>query len=609
MIENPRYAGVVQPLPRRKRLIDSKEDFLKPLQMHHLQIKVGYFRVVLRLCLWLVVTSRFLFSVAWDYLKGRRGEVHTAIRLRQAFEFLGGTFVKIGQQLSLRIDVLPYAYCEELSKMLDRMPSFSHEYALERVGAVCGKEVQSIFSAFDPKPIGSASIACVFQATLTTGELVAVKVRRPDVARKFAADLQAIDWLCLFLEAFSLLRPGFTKNLRDSLKSTFLEELDFTKETRYQELFRRSAKRSKLKIVSAPKVYFEYCSDDVIVMEFVQGISLTEIIAGIERKDEGVLSVMREQNIKPKKVARRLLWVNHAAMISELFFHSDPNPGNIIVLPNSKLVFIDFGSCGTFSHSQKRALKEINYYQHQGDAEGMAKASIAMMGPLPPIDVDAFAHELEALYRTSVFAMRSKKSAWWERTTASQWFAFLKASMKFKVPLPDNILHMVRATLLYDTVSSRLYNKTIFYDEFRRYEKYAGEVARKRLKKEALRTITKGPDPSVYLRIMQLIDTSTRAFFRIQRFLDMPTLNFASILSKGAYVFMQSIRVAVFSSAVLGVGVAIHCMVNRITSPWKIVQSVPDVAKEGWFLIFLGITLVVNVRFIAFRISDKGGTK
>lgn len=597
--------SILTPLSKQKRLIEDADVFITPPQMHFISFKAGILNVIGRMMLWGSALFFYLFGLLFDAIRGQRGRRHQAVRLRKTLEFLGGTFVKIGQQLSIRIDILPYEYCEELSKMLDRMPSFPVDYAIRRFEAVSGKRVVDVFSTIDPNPIGSASIACVFQAELKNGKRVVLKIRRPDIPKKFAADLRALDWLCLLLEGFSIIRPGFTYNLRASLKQALFEELDFYRELRYQRLFRKSAKKTKGKI-SAPKVYPDISGDDVLVMEFITGIFLSEIIAGYEQKNPNILTVMKNLNIDPKIVARRLLWVNHAAMVTDLFFHADPNPGNVIVLQNSKLVFIDFGSCGTFNHSQKRYLKEINYYQHQGDPEGMARASIAMMEPLPPIDVDAFAKELEALYRTSIYAMADKKADWWERTTAVQWFAFLKASMKFQVPLPSNILHMVRATLLYDTQACRLDDKTVFYKEFRRYEKFAGKIARKRLRKKIHKTLFNGANPNLYLRLEQIMDTWNRSFFRFQQFVDNKPLKFVSLLSKGAYAAAQIFKMAFLSGIVLLISVLIKVSYSWYTGEEVgIYQILNQTIHSNWYFIFIFIFVFVNLRFINFRLRDS----
>ncbi len=134
---------------------------------------------------------------------------------------------------------------------------------------------------FDPEPIGSASIACVYQDILKNGDKVAVKVRRPRIGEMFAADLKALDWVSGIVEFLAMVRPDFTQNLRQELRNTLLEELDFYKEAHYQALFRHEAKRSNYNFFTAPRVYAGLSGEDVIVQEFASGLWLSEILAAV----------------------------------------------------------------------------------------------------------------------------------------------------------------------------------------------------------------------------------------------------------------------------------------------------------------------------------------
>ena len=205
-------------------------------------------------------------------------------------------------------------------------------------------------------PTGSASIACVYQAVLKSGEQVAVKVRRPDIREKFAADFKAMGWVLGILEFFAIIRPGFTKNPRNELYDTLMEEVDFYKEARYQALFRRSAKKARRGYFSAPKLYLDLSNEDVIVQEFISGFWLSEVLRAVEHNDQKALATLHLQNIDPKIIARRLLWICYWGLWENLFFHADPHPANIIIQPNNKIVFVDFGSGGSFSRSRRLAL-------------------------------------------------------------------------------------------------------------------------------------------------------------------------------------------------------------------------------------------------------------
>jgi predicted unusual protein kinase regulating ubiquinone biosynthesis (AarF/ABC1/UbiB family) len=240
-------------------------------------------------------------------------------------------------------------------------------------------------------------------------------VRRPAIGDKFAADLRALDWLLILAEWLTFVRPGFTTNLRHDLRQTLFEELDFRKEARYQDLFRRRArKKSARHFFSAPRVYFDLSNEEVIVQEFASGVWLSELVEIVDRQDEAGFAHIRQLNISPKVIAERLHWVAMWGMINDLFFHADPHPANVIVRPNNQLVFIDFGSCGSYDPARRAAMQQLFYHQQRDDIAGMVQASLHLLEPLPPIDVTEFAKELQFVYRQQQYAMRSKKTVWFE---------------------------------------------------------------------------------------------------------------------------------------------------------------------------------------------------
>ncbi|MCA9982265.1 MAG: AarF/ABC1/UbiB kinase family protein, partial [Anaerolineales bacterium] len=169
---------VIAPLPRRKPFA------VNPVTIHALKtmrlarpFKISYLLAFRRLFVWLYGLCYFLGNVWWDKLKRQDTTERRAIRLRQTFSNVGGTFIKFGQQMAIRVDLLPYAYCQELGKLLDRVDPFPTEQAIEAIERTTGQPLSDTFQTFDPDPIGSASVACVYQAILHNGDKVAVKVR------------------------------------------------------------------------------------------------------------------------------------------------------------------------------------------------------------------------------------------------------------------------------------------------------------------------------------------------------------------------------------------------------------------------------------------------
>ena len=199
-------------------------------------------------------------------------------------------------------------------------------------------------------------MACVYQATLKSGEQVAVKVRRPGIGRLLSADLRALDWLLILAEMLTLVRPGLTKQFRQELRTILMGELNFRAEARYTEMFRLRAQDGAG--VTAPRVYFQYCCDEVLVTELMSGLWMRELMAAVDRNDQEFLSNARSMGIDPDVVARRLMQSAHRVVLEHTFFHADPHPANLAVLPDSRICFIDFGAVGRFSTETRNTWRE-----------------------------------------------------------------------------------------------------------------------------------------------------------------------------------------------------------------------------------------------------------
>ena len=169
----PSASGVLAPMPRRRQITaDPDQPGYEGLPRIHYKpvFRTSVVKVLARLLHWIYATLFFLSGTAWDWLRRRNTVERQAVRLRLAFEKVGGTFIKLGQQMAARVDTLPYAYCAELSRLLDKIDPFPTEQAIQAIERATGKPIADTFAVFDPEPIGSASIACVYQAILKNGE-------------------------------------------------------------------------------------------------------------------------------------------------------------------------------------------------------------------------------------------------------------------------------------------------------------------------------------------------------------------------------------------------------------------------------------------------------
>jgi predicted unusual protein kinase regulating ubiquinone biosynthesis (AarF/ABC1/UbiB family) len=598
-------ASVLQPIPRRQKIIATTAASSSLPGIRSMKFKAGTLRSLGRLARWLSVIAYVVGGNLWDRLLRRDGPGRRAVRLRLGLQKAGGTFVKFGQQLAMRIDLLPWDYCVELSKLLDRMPAFPLEEALAAFARTTGKPWHEVFAVFDPEPVGSASIACVYQATLKDGTKVAVKIRRPGIGAVFMADFKVLDWLLGLVEFLTIVRPGFTRGLRRELRETLLEELDFRKEAQCQDIFRRNAReKARKRFFSAPHVHFDLSSDEVLVQEFVSGMWLWEIIAAIEQNDPQGLAMMRQLDIDPPTLARRILWVAFWSMDEHVFFHADPHPANIVVGPGNTVTFIDFGSCGSFDDEQRRAFEQIVVSMRKGDTEGMARATLKLLEPFAPIDVSGLMKFMEAEYIRVLLTFRTKAkyTEWWERTSARLWLAMVKAARHYSLPMNLQMLKMLRATLLYDTLVLRLDGSVNRYEEYARFRR----KDRARWAAERWRKRARDTRRDLFLRVEELAEAGEDLMARAQQTISSPVLSFRSVIEKWVFTFSVLSRTVGRLVVITGIAVAMVVIARYVRSePALTLDSLWTALRNRAYQVVVLAAIVLNTRDILFRLTER----
>jgi ubiquinone biosynthesis protein len=598
----PDQLNTVRSMPRRKVSTALVSPTVTLPMARRVFFKAGTIRPLLRLFVWLGAAIGFYSGTIIDLLLVRDSVQRRAERLRRMFENAGASFLKLGQQLSLRADILPYAYCAELGKMLDRAPPFPSKDAIEIVERNLGKPLHEVFEVFDPEPIGSASLACVYQARLKSGDLVAVKVRRPGIGPLIAADLRALDWLLELAEMLTLVQPGLTRRFRQDIRTILFDEMNFRAEARYIDLFRRRSRRRAE--VTAPRVYFQHCTEEVLVSEFVSGVWMWEMIAAVDSNDEVFLAKARSQGIEPKGLARKLIRTMHREVLEELFFHADPHPANIVIKPNNGICFIDFGAVGRFSTQTRKTWRELMHHMMNGDITRMVNCSISFTGPLPPVDVERLGKEVEQIYADWLYAQKSRDAEWWERSTAQAWLRYIEVARKLGVPVSLETIQFFRATFLYDSIVTRLDKEIDLAREYKGYVEEAAAEARQRVKRGMKRRLL-GPTDMDYLQIEQLTDSAAQFLFKMQRNIENPIIHFRNIVGKISYIATTLLRLGYLVAA--GWGIAL--LVNFVAKRWlgREVDWSPlwDAATSfGWVQLLLVAVVLVLIRRIVIRLNQ-----
>ena len=322
------------------------------------------------------------FSLFWRPLKGARGE-----RLRLALQALGPIFVKFGQLLSTRRDLLPPDIADELALLQDRVAPFPYSQVRQVLRSAYGAEPESVFGGFEPGPVASASVAQVHFAELADGRPVAVKVLRPNIAAIIRRDLALLDAAALLVEKLFAdgrrLRP---RDVVDEFRKTLADELDLMREASNASLLRRNFEGSAL--LRVPEVHFDFCRETVLVMERIHGIPISQV------------ENLKAAGVDIPRLARHGVEIFFTQVFRDGFFHADMHPGNIFVgvdgTAHGKYLAVDFGICGTLSEVDKHYLA-INFLAaFRRDYRRFAEAHIES-GWVPS---DTRVEELEAAVRS-----------------------------------------------------------------------------------------------------------------------------------------------------------------------------------------------------------------
>jgi ubiquinone biosynthesis protein len=284
-----------------------------------------------------------LYLLPWHWFRGDmapRGE-----RIRRSLEELGPIFVKFGQMLSTRRDLLPDDIAHELAKLQDRVPPFPGSEARAIVEKALEKPVGELFESFSEQPHASASIAQVHLARLQNGQDVVVKVVRPGILRTIARDIGLLYVVAELAERYwregRRLRP---REVVAEYEKTIIDELDLLREAANASQLRRNFKDSELLYV--PEVYWPFCRRQVMVMERIHGTPISDV------------AELKRQNIDLKKLSERGVEIFFTQVFRHSFFHADMHPGNIFVSPEGRYIAVDFGIMGTLSPTDQRYLAE-----------------------------------------------------------------------------------------------------------------------------------------------------------------------------------------------------------------------------------------------------------
>ena len=269
-------------------------------------------------------------------------------QIRDELVALGPTFIKIGQMLSTRVDLLPLEYTEELRTLLDSVPPYPTPVAFSIIEEELGKPVSELFQTIDTFPIASASLGQVYRARLTNGADVVVKVQRPNLESAIDLDIATLRHIAPRLESSGLVKSLNWNDIIDEFATVIGEEIDYARELRNAERFR--ANFAKWPSIHVPRMYPNFSSQRVITMEYIPGVKVDDHVG------------LKRLGLTPDAIAERLVETYLKQLLEDGFFHADPHPGNLRVMSDGRIAFFDFGMVGEISRDLQSKLVDAFFH-------------------------------------------------------------------------------------------------------------------------------------------------------------------------------------------------------------------------------------------------------
>ncbi|MFM9904665.1 MAG: ABC1 kinase family protein [Pyrinomonadaceae bacterium] len=380
--------------------------------------------------LWFV--DIFLLSVrrffVGNSINKEANQERQALWLKEKLIKLGPTFIKIGQSMGTRADLLPLPFVKELGTLVDQVPPFPNDVAFAIIEHELGKKINEVYAEFDLEPVAAASLGQVYRARLHSGEEVAVKVQRPNLEATIKGDIVILKKVAKFAERFPQLNENadWAGMLRE-FDVTIHEEMDYAAEGRNAERFHENFKNWKN--IHVPKIYWHATTARILTMEFIHGTKVTD------------LAEQARLNISPAKVNRLLIKTYLKQLLEDGFFHADPHPGNLLVMPDGRLAFFDFGMVGRISPKLQAKMIDAFFHVVDKDPGGIAEDLIELDFLKPGTNPSAIKPVVERMFEFH-FDLKLKDVNFKELT-----YDLADVMYDYPFRLPSNFTYIMRALM------------------------------------------------------------------------------------------------------------------------------------------------------------------
>jgi ubiquinone biosynthesis protein len=358
----------------------------------------------------------------------------TARRFRELLAELGPTFIKLGQVLSTRADMLPAEFIEELGRLQDSAPPISLEVVRAQIQRCLGKPWDEAFASIDEAPLASASIAQVHRGTTREGDEVAIKIQRPDIRARIETDLDLVYYLALALEAVIEEVGVYTPSgIVEEFDRAIHEELDFAHEARNIRAFQETNRERPY--IAIPKVYDDLSGATVLTMEYLRGTKITEVT---------------DEQFDRKELARRIVEESFHQLFDDGLFHADPHPGNLIVLPDKRVGMLDFGLVGRLSPGMRQTLVMLTLAVALKDPDTVARILYRVGIPDTRTNLAAFRADINAVL------LRYKGKSLEEITAGSLLRDLLDLAVRYRIRIPKEYALLSRASVATEGIIRQL---------------------------------------------------------------------------------------------------------------------------------------------------------
>lgn len=555
------------------------------------------FRPVMLASLW----AGALLHLLWLRISGRATSESRALVIRRLLERLGGVWIKVGQLLGMRRDLFSAEFCDVLSALQDHATGFAFEYTRRAIEGELGGPIDRFFVEFEEAPFAAASIGQIHRARLRRGgTLVAVKIRRPYIARMVRGDIRFVEVLCriaMRLHIFSFFRWD---DFHHELERTLGEELDYRFEATNIRDMRRNLKDHG---IYAPKVFTRLCSERVLVMEFITGALMSDVLRLRHVDPVRLQHWLAENGIEMKKVGRCLFESLMRQIFEDNYFHGDLHPGNIVLLRDSRIALIDFGSVGWL---EADFLVQYDKMQDAMAHQQYAKASdlMLLLGPeLPPIDLEPCKRELVAFMRAWALRARTPGMPYSEKSVGYALTNIARISSRYRVPAAWAFMRINRAQITLDASLNALYPEMDAFKEMRR----ASARSAKRRAKRAMSMENLGRQLGGLVGELPALvrDTAERGFYEVE-WVRRRARMFQGSVNKFAVVgAMLANLFGFFALAAVAFGQLVYLRQQGYALPLSgamlaLLDEVPVMPPELWYAIgafgLLTVIQVVRVR-------------